>query len=56
MDNCILEKCFENKAYKISNSYYSEFEGKVILVLKFSEHNDFVVCFEKITKSRKNLI
>ena len=45
---------FNDKFYKISDLYYSEFQAEVILFLEILEQKDIVIYFELMTKSKIN--
>ena len=45
---------FDKKNYKISDLYYSEFQGEVILFLENLEQKNIVFYFELMTKSKIN--
>ena len=45
---------FNDKEFRISELYYSEFQCEVILFLEEFEQKEFVIYFESMTKSKNN--
>ena len=45
---------FNDKVFRISELYYSEFQCEVILFLEDFEQKEFVIYFESMTKSKNN--
>ena len=54
--NLCKQNIFDNKVYKTSDLFYSEFQCEVVLFLEDLERKDIVLFFDLMTKSKINHI